>query len=316
MEIKELTLKNPGAEFRTARGFNQKKMDYQRKYLIILYSLFLVLVSCEKDLKTDIVVNEKLCFNCILNPDSLVHGSLSLSRSISENKTFRKINKAIVELKKDGQIIGFMKNSADGIYGMDIKPSSGSFYEIKIEVEGFPKLKASTNVPSKPSVSYHLDNPILHYPNTYNSYYSYGITKNIIDKLGKNRYWHYRFRQSPTKTWGFVGGFYDVDSPIVDDFNRVTDATDELGFHYEYYLRINDTEMDGKILTFYGTSYQNEINFFMDTDEHYDKYLKSSIKQMMNDGDNLLFNEPVQIYTNIENGLGIFGSAAITSFKQ
>ena len=53
----------------------------------------------------------------------------------------------------------------------------------------------------------------------------------------------------------------------------------------------------------------------MDADENYDKYLKSTIKQMMNDGGSLLFNEPIQIYSNIENGLGIFGSAAITKIK-
>lgn len=73
--------------------------------------------------------------------------------------------------------------------------------------------------------------------------------------------------------------------------------------------------MDGGILSFYDKAYQNEINLFLDADIHYDKYLKSTIKQRMNDGDNLLFNEPVQIYSNIENGLGIFGSVAITSFK-
>ena len=82
-----------------------------------------------------------------------------------------------------------------------------------------------------------------------------------------------------------------------------------------YYLRINDTLSDGKTLTFTDLSYDKDVAYFMDTDEHYDKYMKSTIKQQINDGDNLLFNEPVQIYTNIENGLGIFGSAAIISFK-
>lgn len=290
-------------------------MKYQRKYSIILFSLFLTFISCEKDLKTNVEIKEKLCFNCVLNPDSLIRGSLRLSQSITESKTFKKVNEAIVELKKDGQTFGVMLNSGDGVYSLNIKPNSGSFYEINIKTEGFSTLHASTTVPLKPSVSYQLDNPILHNPNTFSSYFSYRITKNINDSPGTNRYWHYRLRLNPSNIWRFSGGWYDVDSPIIDDFNRVTDATDELGFHYEYYLRINDTGLDGKTLTFYGTAYQNEINLFMDTDIHYDKYLKSTIKQKMNDGDNLLFNEPVQIYTNIENGLGIFGSAAITSFK-
>ncbi|HCY43555.1 MAG TPA: hypothetical protein DHV48_19835 [Prolixibacteraceae bacterium] len=291
-------------------------MNYQPRYSAYLLLIFLlVFMSCEKDLKTEVRINPKLCFNCILNPDSVIRGSLSLSQSISENNTFQKVSDAIIELKEDGQTFGIMKNTGSGVYVLNIKPNSGSYYEINIKTEGFQSLHASTIVPLKPSVNYELDNPILHNPNTYSSYFTYRITKNINDRLGINRYWHYRHRQNHSKIWRFVGVFYDVDSPIVDNFNRVTDATDELGFHYESYIRINDSGMDGAILSFYSTSYLNEINFFIDTDEHYDKYLKSTIKQKMNDGDNLLFNEPVQIYSNIENGLGIFGSAAITSFK-
>jgi len=217
-------------------------------------------------------------------------------------------------VKKDNQIIGFMQKTGNGIFNLNIKPSIGSLYEVRINAQGYPELTASTIVPSKPEVKYQLNNPVVH-GSGYNSYKSYSITKQIIDIVGINRFWHYRTRTSPTNKIGFVFGFNDVDSPLIDDFNKVIDATDELGFHYEYYIRINDKGNDGKILSFKGTSYQREYNFFMDTDEHYDKYLKSTIKQKMNDGNNLLFNEPVQIYSNIENGLGIFGSAAITSFK-
>ncbi|MDO9614658.1 MAG: DUF4249 domain-containing protein [Bacteroidota bacterium] len=284
-----------------------------RKILFIA-AVILVFFSCEKELQTDIHVTPKLCFNCVLDPDSLINGSLSFSQSISENKIFTKINNAIIELKEDGQLIGLLKNSGDGIYSLEQKPITGCKYDIMIRVEGYPELNASTIIPSKPEVSFQLSNSVVHQPG-YNSYTSYTITKNIVDKIGINRYWHYRLRLSPTNIWRFAGGSYNVDSPIIDDFNRVTDATDELGFHYEYYLRINDTGKDGQILTFDDIAYKNEINFFLDADIHYDKYLKSTIKQRMNDGDNVLFNEPVQIYSNIENGLGIFGSSAITSIK-
>ncbi len=281
-------------------------------FLICKFSFFFF--SCEKELPTDIQVTPQLCFNCILNPDSLIHGSVSLSQSISTNKNIEKVNNAFIELRKNGEIIGIMQNSGNGIYKLEIKPLSGSRYDIRIKAEGYPVLSASTIIPSKPEVSYQLSNPVVHQTG-YNSYTSYTITKNIVDKNGINRYWHYRLMLGKTNTWGFAGGSYNVDSPIIDDFNRVTDAMDKLGFHYEYYLRINDIGMDGETLTFDDIAYQNEINFFMDTDIHYDKYMKSTIKQRMNDGDNLLFNEPVQIYSNIENGLGIFGSTAITSFK-
>lgn len=283
-------------------------------FVLLICNISFVFFSCEKELQIDIQVAPQLCFNCILNPDSLIIGSLSLSQSIRETKKIIKINNAKIELKENGQLIGLMKNSGEGIYNLEHKPIPGRQYDIQIRLQGYPTLSASTIIPSKPEVNYQLFNPFVN-GSGYSSYTSYSIIKNIIDKNGTNRYWHYRYRTSPTNIIRFVAGFYDVNSPLIDDFNKVIDATDKFGFHYEYYIRIVDYGSEGKILSFEGTAYQKEYNFFMDTDEHYDKYLKSTIKQKMNDGDNLLFNEPVQIYSNIENGLGIFGSAAITSFK-
>lgn len=283
------------------------------RYFLILFSIPLAFASCEKDLETKVVVSPKLCFNCILNPDSLIHGSLSLSRSISEDKSFVKIDDATIELKKDGQIVGVMQNTGNGIYQLNIKPVSGSLYELSITAEGFPLLRASTTVPEKPPVSYRLDNPKYQDHGPYMSYYTYRITYSIQDQPGANRYWHYKMRYVYEN--GFYWLFFDINSTIIDDFNKITDSSQKYGYYYIYYLRINDLQADGKTLTFTDLSYDKDVVYFMDVDEHYDKYLKSTIKQRINDGDNLLFNEPVQIYTNIENGLGIFGSAAIISYQ-
>ncbi len=284
------------------------------KILTVFLSVFFLLVSCERDFDISIDVNPQLCFNCILNPDSLIRGSLSLSQSITDGKPFVKVNQATIELKENGKVVGILQNSGDGIYRLNRKPVSGNEYEITVVADGYPTLHASTRVPEKPSVSYQLLDSTLKNPGTYSAYYIYRISKSIHDREGVNRYWHYNLFTTPT---GIVrmGVYYNVNSPLIDDFNRVTDATDEFGFHYEYYLRINDTGMDGQDLTFELTGYRQATSYFMDADEHYDKYIKSTIKQKMNDGDNLLFSEPVQIYSNIENGLGIFGSAAISYFK-
>lgn len=288
-------------------------MSHKTKLFTSIILLFSI-ISCEKDLKTDIPITPKLCFNCILNPDSLIRGSLSLSQSISEDSTFRKVDHAVIELRKDGQMIGTMQNSESGIYSLDIKPSSGSLYEIRINAEGFSTLTASTVVPQKPSVNYKLDNPEYQDHGAYSSYYIYRITYAIDDESGPNRYWLYKTRLQYT-AWITVLYYYDVNSSLIDNFNKVTDAVDKLGYHYAYFLRINDTGLDGKTLTFSDKMINKENIYLMDVDVNYDKYLKSTIKQDLNNSESLLFNEPVQIYSNIENGLGIFGSAAITGFK-
>ena len=294
-------------------NLSQKLFVLVSKELLFLIGICTVQVSCEKELKTDIPIQEKLCLNCILNPDSTIRASLSLSRSIRVNNTFTKANKAQIELIKDGETIEVLQNTSDGLYTLDTKPHEGSQYEIKVTVKGYPELSATTYVPKRPKVNCNITDAIVHQSGL-TEYYSYSKKISIYDNNEINRYWLYRFSEFPPGVWS-LNGFGDVDSPLIDDFNRIIDATFPLGYYYDYYyLRINDMINNEQTLSINFTSNNNDKIFVMDVDEHYDKYLKSVIKQKMNEN-NVLFSEPVQIYTNIENGLGIFGSAAITSFK-
>ncbi len=288
------------------------------KLIIIQIYLIIVLLfsSCEKVLETNIAGTPLLCFNCILNPDSTVKAHLSFSRSISGVDEFQKIDGAIIELRKDGKLLDYLKNESEGIYTCDEKPMEGGLYEVNVQAKGYKSLNASTRIPNKPKVTFDKSAPILEPGHGLAEVYTYSVTYSISDRLSINRYWHYKISKF-AGIWHFYGGYGGIDSPFFDNFNKVIDSTYKNGYFYEYYLRINDSGFENQSFSFHDTHYSSHsiVSFFMDTDEHYDKYLKSTIKQKMNDGDNLLFNEPVQIYSNIENGLGIFGSAAITSFK-
>jgi hypothetical protein len=281
---------------------------------IFAFFLLLFLVSCEKELKTDLQVTDRLCLNCILNPDSTIKATLSLSQSISKNYSFKKVNNALITLTQNGQPFGTLQNKGDGIYSLDSKPKEGSYYEITVQTKEYESLHAETKIPEKPHITYKLTDTIKHQYGV-EIYYFYSNTITINDHPGNNQYWLYSIFYLRGNGYRFRLGYDVVDSPLIDDFNKQIDATFPLGYDYLYYLKIKDTENDGQALSISLPSRDRDSYFIMDTDEHYDKYLKSTIKQRMNDDDHLLFNEPVQIYSNIENGLGIFGSAAITSFK-
>lgn len=288
-------------------------LGYTISLIVILLS---IITSCEKDLETDIKISPKLCFNCILNPDSIIKGSLSLSNSISSMSEIQKVDGATVELKKDGKVLGILTNRGNGIYSLNDKPVVGSYYEVNIKKTSYPHLTATTIIPEKPVISFDESAPRPDLGLGTNSVTVYDVTYTIFDKLGVNRYWTYSKSKFSGK-WHFFGGYGGMDSPCFDNFNKDIDATYENGFLYKYYLRINDSGFEGKEFSFKDIHYSTQIveSFFLDVDEHYDKYLKSTIKQKMNNEDNILFNEPVQIYTNIKNGLGIFGSVAITTIN-
>ncbi|MBA4408622.1 MAG: DUF4249 domain-containing protein [Bacteroidota bacterium] len=289
-------------------------------FFIYLFCLFLVF-SCEKDLNTAIDVFKKPCFNCILNPDSVITATVSMSKSITNEGMPDKILDAVIELKEEGKPSLFLKHIGNGKYKTDHKPSVGTKYSVEISIPNYLTLKATTIVPIRPEVKYIKGylKPKEEIKSRYSSLPFYPYTFEINDKPGLNRYWVYSMEKyiGNNYKWDFRSMYYGPDFIQYDDFNKETDAGFLNGFYFLYYLRILDSGIGSNVFQVNEECPvdQNYRYFFMDTDEHYDKYLKSTIKQAMNDGDNLLFNEPVQIYSNIENGLGIFGSAAITSFK-
>ncbi len=289
-------------------------------FFVYLFFLFLVF-SCEKDLNTAIDVFKKPCINCILNPDSVITATVSLSQSISNNGEPEKVLNAVIELKQEGKPSLFLKHVGNGKYRTDLMPSVGTKYSVIISIPNYPTLEATTIVPIRPEVTYIKGSlkPKEEIKSRYSSLPFYPYTFEINDKPGLNRYWVYsmeKFKSDDYK-WSFRSMYYGPDFIQYDDFNKETDAGFLNGFYFLYYLRILDSGIGSNMFQVNEECPVDKYYkyFFMDADEHYDKYLKSTIKQAMNDGDNLLFNEPVQIYSNIENGLGIFGSAAITSFK-
>lgn len=286
-------------------------------YLFFLFFFF----SCKKDLDTAVHVFKKPCFNCILNPDSFITATVSMSKSITNEGIPDKIMDAVIEFKLEGEPSFFLKHIGNGKYKADLKPSVGTKYSVEISIPNYPTLEAATIVPMRPEVKYIKGSlkPKEEIKSRYSSVQFYPYTFEINDKPGFNRYWVYSMEKYPSNNykWDFRSMYYGPDFIQYDDFNKKTDAGFLNGFYFLFYLRILDSGMGGNI---FKVNEECPIDliyeyFFMDTDEHYDKYLKSTIKQSMNDGDNLLFNEPVQIYTNIKNGYGIFGSVAITSCK-
>jgi hypothetical protein len=291
------------------------------KKLLNIATIILTLISCQKDLKTDVHVCPKPCFNCILNPDSIITATVSFSQSITNEGMPDKIPDAVIEFKVEGKPSFFLQPIGNGKYQADLKPAAGTKYSVEVSIPDYPVLEATTIVPIPPEVKYIKGTlkPKEEIKSRYSSVPFYPYTFEINDKPGLNRYWVYSMEKYSGNNykWDFRSMYYGPDFIQYDDFNKETDAGFLNGFYFLFYLRILDSGIENNIFKV-NEECPVDLNykyFFMDTDEHYDKYLKSTIKQKMNDGDNLLFNEPVQIYTNIKNGLGIFGSAAITTIN-
>jgi len=94
------------------------------------------------------------------------------------------------------------------------------------------------------------------------------------------------------------------------------------GFTLFLGVRLSDEGYDGQPMNFIvpdiieATQFNyTEAVHILNADEHYNKYLKTTIINRIKETSDLPFFEPVQMYSNIKNGYGIFGSCTITSIK-
>ncbi|MCF8363880.1 MAG: DUF4249 domain-containing protein [Prolixibacteraceae bacterium] len=285
----------------------------RRNYLFILIIIFgeTLLPSCEKDVTFDFDRPVKLSLNCILNPDSTITARLTLSGNIENNTSFQPVDDATIVLYENGIELGTLTSGSEGNYYLDYHPESQNEYKIAVLHPDYKDVTASTEVPQKPDVMFTPDTlELIEHPELY------WLEINVVihDLPGKNSYWLYgkRTMDGVVRTGG---GFQNIKAPFIDDFNRRTDPESKFGYVYDYYVRISDIGYDGEKMTVMLEAATNGSINIVSADEHYDKYIKSSVKARLNSEGDLPFKEPVQIYSNIENGYGIFGACAITTIK-
>ena len=131
------------------------------KRIIFLVSIIFVL-SCKKTINTSLPELEpKLVINSFFTSDSLFKVNISKTLStLSLDEPV--IQDADVKLYKDGAFLENLQFN-QGNYWAQNQPQIGSVYRIEVEANGFPKAVASDSVPDYPSVSNVQVNPNYRY---------------------------------------------------------------------------------------------------------------------------------------------------------
>ncbi|HDR51889.1 MAG TPA: DUF4249 domain-containing protein [Mariniphaga anaerophila] len=276
----------------------------------------LVIISCEEEVSFNFEHQPKLNLNCILNPDSMVTATLTLSQSLDSPEKIKPVYGAIITLYEENQVIGILKETEGGYYKLDKKPREGKKYNITVESTGYSSVSAVTVIPNRPEIEYTKEiTGHLEYDSTRATF---NLNVKINDRPGPDNYWIY-------DTWvvnevRYGGARKEINAPFLDGFNKITDPEAKYGYILSLGVRLSDEGYDGKTMEFVipdyfeGTQYSyTDAVHFLNACEHYDKHLKTIILNRMKETSELPFFEPVQIYSNIENGYGIFGSCAITT---
>ncbi|HPX76572.1 MAG TPA: DUF4249 domain-containing protein [Bacteroidales bacterium] len=304
---------------------------------IFLFSILASLIfsiACEKTIDIDIEDSKpKIVLNAEINPDSTIKVHISRSRHILDIANLSTLNDAEVKLYEDETFIGnLIYDASISCYCINYKPIQGKNYKFVVSHQQFETINASAKILEKIK-------PIS--IDTSRSFGQYGeeilnASIRFKDPGNEKNYYMLKLRskykaeiwdpdlitidtiyEGPDTTIIDIsqGGYYyaDVIDPMYfssndlnledGDYLRSLVISDELFDGKEYALKIS---IDAFSLPYgYDTSIVY-IDFHTISQDYY-KYLRSEKKYQNSSGDP--FSEPVMVFTNVENGLGILGSA-------
>ena len=298
------------------------------KKLFFLLSISLAYISCEKVIPFEGDVNiPKLVINSIFQSDSSFKVHVSSSRSVIDTASFKNIDDAIVTIKdRNENIIETLNHVENGFYKGQTFPQENQTYILEVNHPNYANITASDSLPS---------------PITINSV----DTSTIIDPINGNRLQISMNFDDPENTQNYyLIETYSVNEYLVIKNSDTTEyeldttkqfmvLTDEVfqngGSPWREQGLFNDLLFNGQNKTLeleipndswsgseddYDWSYQTlTLRLYLHNITLSYYYYRTSLELFQNASGNP-FAQPVQVFSNVENGFGVFAGSQISFF--
>ncbi len=276
-------------------------MKQKTRILTLLFILStLCVMGCVEDIESEQFHKNDIVVNCILTDDTVQHLSLTYSNELGIT-LYDEIKEATVSLYDSWGLVGTFEKKSYGEWQLNFRPKVKRKYKLVVEVPGKETVYAETTFPEKLEV----------YRDEINDTETCRYFKVKSDKA----YWIFAFNKlfdtimyPPVLEDRFVIiDALGTDSRYADDFN-VLNVTDFFARKHDVYVRMLPTDGAHRFKLF---DLKTCLVVFRSVSEEYDKYHKSSLEKMYVyrafDDPTQRFDETV-VYSNIHNGLGIFGA--------
>lgn len=284
----------------------------------ISLALLGVMTSCEKEIELkQSEIDPRIVVNSIFTANDTIWIELSESRNVLFEGAMPTITDAALKLTdSNGAVLGDFIHQSDGNYYLStVLPIAGNRYGITASKAGFESVSAFSSAPelinvtsidtvSKADIS-EMEFTINFTDNAAEkNYYSISITGyyGYEDEFGEIVYWENNYFS--TKEFYVVNGGAGI-------------GEDGTKNDTEFYFP--DDLIDGDNISFKSTIYFPAANeypvYFIvkvaSLSEDLYKYKVTYANYLNTQGSP--FAEPVRVYSNIENGFGIFGGSSIAS---
>lgn len=310
-------------------------------YICCILLLVFTLFSCETEIEFEgDEVENVLVLNGFACKDSTIEITLTTSRFfLAVSDTFQKVSNATISLVVNQQYIENLTHIGNGIYKSSYKPQAGDHLKLTASASGYKTITAEDVMPGNISdfevkknttvsdtLFYQetgLENEglFLYFPSIDSIHH---FTLRFKDPVGSEQYYrilaHYGNTDNYSNNYeldmkdNVVFGFNDQTSTEMGfestEINQFQIFSDELidGTTHEFQFELKKTmylfQENGQWVV-QDRMYQSNIYIELQTiSKAYYLYLKTLEKYMDFEP---MFSEPVQIFTNIKSGLGIFG---------
>jgi hypothetical protein len=287
---------------------------------VVLFSLF----GCVKILNDELETKEtKLVLNATIAPDSVFAVNLSHTFNIfadESNKNLPFVNDAKVKLFENETYVADLVNIGYGYYiNPDYYPQTGKEYRVEASYKNYKSINSTAVIPTPVEITdfdttqIFSTDPysggknieyigIIKYndPPNIKNFYQLSCRLSVTDEDGKT-YWNEQSIWSLENDYQFFDAHYKGTLAWDDKYIDGKETTIRFSFYsiYNYKeLRVRNTQ------TIHFEFYLKSIT------EDYFTYIKTANLFWESGGGEDPFAEPVVIYSNIENGYGIFGGYA------
>lgn len=312
------------------------------RFLGVLGGLgLLLLVGCDQINQPVTVkipsIDNRLVVNSLFSPDSLWAVRVSKpSDPFDDPNATHAVQNATVEIWANGQLVVSLNHVSNGLYrATSAKPQYGMTYQLRVQAAGFPSVSASATLP-KPLQNATFQPSIRRFTERDrdgNTNRRFTASLNLSFKDGTESPEHYmavayryvtiqtpdgakyRFtdnhRFNTTSVWLRKAGDYEDELSAEDDFRNAAVFLDE-GMNAQtitipattsgYFTRyVNDTS--GEIPLQY---VESNVFFVMIASISKEFYEYERSLQQQDEFKDVPIIEPIPVYSNIQNGYGIF----------
>ncbi len=300
------------------------------KNIIIYLFVSLVLFSCEKTIQIEIPDNgRKLVINSFFGADSVLRVSLTESQYILDSKPiFERVPNAEISLFVEGSFVEKLQETLDSSYTGKYALKADQNYKIEVKVADYPVSVAESNIPKKTEI-----NKFEAYKTKdEEGFDAIGFTIDFKDDINVENYYFIQISERVEEQ----GTSYETGNDTVFVYNNTLSlySSDPNAFSDDWYLDkgllVNDNLLNGKEYSLkffaYGGYYYSMYDefgnpvepdnikatyyvSFYSVSKGYYLYYKSLSKHL--EAQDEFFMEPVQVYTNVENGFGIFAGYSV-----